>query len=220
MGAQSLKGHITLINEHGNDFTLAEWDLPAENKPDRYTGSQAWTHDDSDPKEDVTNLKVVIQQATRMEPEKWCLLAGTTVINALQKNKALRGDGKRMTNKQVAEQLEIYEVIHYPDTYLSEDGTTWTELVGRDEFVLVGYSPEFYSVLFLYLNDILETAGAMAGDMTAKMSDTDVDKLIVASECYLRRNPRVAEVSLESYAMPVCHAPGSTAFVKPVAAPL
>lgn len=231
MGGQSLRGVISMVNEHGTAVEVANWNLPADNTPARYTGNQAWTHTDSDPAQDVDNLKTVIRQSVRGGVEKWIMFAGTKVNSAVRVNKNLKGDSKRLKRKEVAEELEIDEYIHYPATY--EDNTgAWVPLIGKDEFILVGYAPQYYSLIYLYLNDILNLSTQMGvqsvgmggsadiGDMLKqeKLSDSDIDKMVLASEFFLKRNPRVCEVSVEGYPLPVCHAPGSTAIVKPVAA--
>lgn len=229
MGGQSLRGSIMMVDEHGNPVEVANWNLPDDNTPARYGGSQAWTHADSDPAQDVDDLKTVIRQSTRGGVEKWIMFAGTKVNSAVRTNKNLRGDSKRLKAKDVAEELEIDTYIHYPDTY--EDNTgSWVPLVGKDEFILVGYAPQYYSLIYLYLNDILNLSaqmgaqsvgmGMMGGmdDMLKqeKLSDKDIDKMVLASEFFLKRNPRICEVSVEGYPLPVCHAPGSTAIVQPV----
>ena len=216
MAGQSLKGTISMVNETGDSFNVAEWDLPAKNKPAAYTGNSRWSEDSSDPGQNVIDLKVAVQEAVKADVEKWYIFAGTKVAMAARKNKSLKGDGRRLRLKDVAEELEVDEFIHYPDTYQNESGS-WTPFVTSNQFILVGYSPQFYSLQYLYLAHLLALAAGMDDMMgETKMKDSDIDQLITMSEGYMNRNPRVFHTTLEAYVLPVCHAPGSTAIVQPV----
>ncbi len=216
MAGQSLKGAISMVNEKGHSFNVAEWALPAKNKPAAYTGNALWSGDDSDPGQNVIDLKVAVQEAVKSDVEKWYIFAGTKVATAARKNKSLKGDGRRLRLKDVAEELEVDEFVHYPDTYQNEAGN-WAPFVTSEQFILVGYSPQFYSLQYLYLAHLLALAAGMDPSMgDAKMKDSDVDRLITMSEGYMKRDPRIFQTTLESYVLPVCHAPGSTAIVQPV----
>ena len=177
-----------------------------------------------DPAQDVEDLKVVIVQTLQAPVEKWYLFAGTSVTSALRVNKSLKGDGRRLKLKDVAEELEIDEVVPYPYTY-EDQNSTWQRFIAKNQAILVAYSSGFYSLQYMHLNAALQLsaqsggAGALAGDGDmgmGKLSDKDVDKMFVMSEAFVKRNPRVVEVSSESYPLPVCHAPGSTARITPV----
>lgn len=217
MAAQSLKGAISLIGPTGSARTVATWGLPAAHTPDRFTGEAAWTHDNSDPKQDVLDQKTLIMQETRSHVEMWYLYAGSNVISAATKNKSLKGDGKRLKLREVAEELEVDSIIHYSHTYEDED-KTWVPMIGKDEYILVGWSSTFYELIYMRLNDLIGLSAEMDGnsDMDG-MSDRDVDRLIVMSDAVLKRDPRVMDVSVEGYVLPVCRAPGSTVVAKPVA---
>ncbi len=218
MAAQSLKGTIAMVNEKGDSFTVAEWSLPNKNKPAAYSGNDLWTADESDPAQNIIDLKVAIQESIKADVEKWFIFAGTKVATSVRKNKALKGDGRRLKLKDVAEELEVDEFVHYPDTFQGESGT-WSPFVATNQFALVAYSPQFYSLQYLYLAELLALAAAAGNQMgEKKMKDSDIDKLICMSEAYMKRDPRIYQTTLEAYVLPVCHAPGSTAIVQPVEA--
>ena len=117
---------------------VAEWDIPAKNKPAAYNGDRQWTHEDSDPAQDVIAMKTQVSLAVGGGVEEWVAFVGTKCASALRKNKALKGDGKRLSLKRVAEELEVDEIIHYDDAYIADGSENWTSFVDTNQFVLVG----------------------------------------------------------------------------------
>ena len=189
MAAKSLGGTIELPDEDGAMVKVADWEVPAKNKPAAYTNAARWTEDDSDPAQNVIAMKTQISLAVGGGVEEWIAFAGTKAASALRTNKSLKGDGKRLKLKRVAEELEIDEIIHYDDAYISDGSADWTPFVATNEFLLVGWSNEFFSLMYLDVYDLLAQRAHADGVMGTDIPAAEIMEMLFYSDMWMVRDP-------------------------------
>ena len=216
MAAKSLGGSIELPNEDGEMVKVADWEVPAKNRPAAYQNDDRWTEDGSDPAQNVIAMKTQISLAVGGGVEEWIAFVGTKAKNALQTNKSLKGDGKRLKLQTVAEDLEVDEIIHYDDAYISDGSADWTPFVATNEFLLVGWSNEFFELQYLDVYDLLAARADAAGISGTDIPTSEIMEMMIYSDMWLNRSTLAYELMVEGYLLPVVKAPNAVAKMTPV----
>lgn len=239
MCALSLTGKISMPNAQNAVVVVANWNLPASHTPPPFTGAAApggqddtwetnnvlpkpWTADDSRPDNDIEFAKTLIRRETRRSPRQWIGVGGSDAVNALRSNKTLRGSQLRLSRQQLLDELELDNIIEYNMEAYSYDTQTWSRPIKKNQFVVLGKSPRFFVLHYLRIHDVLRQIRMLAmgqANVEWPQSDIpmgDIEAMIAASELTFTPRPRALDVTLESYPLPMCQAPGCAVVMQPV----
>ena len=136
--ANALKGKI-----YDKDLStvLVDYGIAEAHKP-TLTGSDLWTDEDSDPIGMIRQLKLLIEDDSAAAITGWLAYMGSSVMDALLKNKGvldfLKYDkGSQMAESGRIQKLAEVELEEYNGSFLDDSGTRH-RFIDSDEFLLIG----------------------------------------------------------------------------------
>ena len=157
MAVKALGG--TVVDEDGN--TLVDYQFPAEQLP-VLAGAAKWTDAASNPMKNIRNWKKQISQAAGVITGFYAF-CGSGAMDALIENPTALELMKFTAGKQVAEEGRITylagaEIEEYFGSYLDAAGNR-QDMIGDDEFILVGVGPDVAAELYAPVVDLKASAG-------------------------------------------------------------
>lgn len=161
MAVKALGGQV--VDESG--AVLVDYNFPAAQLP-VLAGAALWTDDASDPVANIRAWKKLVSQGAGLITGFYAF-CGSGVMDALLNNTKALDLLKYVAGKQLAEEGRIsylagVEIEEYIGSYLDAAGAR-QDMIGDDEFVLVGVGPDVAAELYAPVVDLKAATGVGKG---------------------------------------------------------
>lgn len=195
MAATALRGKV--IDAEGN--TLVDYSFAGAHTP-TLTGTALWTHDDSNPLNNIRAWKKLIGQAAG-NVSSWVAFSGSDAMDALLANSAALDLLKYTAGRQIAEDGRITSLAgvgieEYFGSYLDNSGTR-QDLIEADKFILIGLAPDIAAELYAPVIDLKAQGGVGSGQKAS----------IFYSKSWEVEDPSGRWIKVESRPLPVLYRP-------------